>query len=109
MSVTVDTSGFDRFIPRIPSTLEAGADAGADTTVDLAKQIVPVSNDPPHTRDTIQKVGAGQSREVEAREAAIVIELGTSKMAARPFLMPAATSEATFQAMVNAVKRELGL
>lgn len=108
MAVTIDTSGFDRFLARIPGILDAGAGAAAEATVDQAKDNVPVSNDPPHTRDTIQvnNVGTGK-REVEAREAAVVIELGTRHMAARPFLMPAATSAETFEAFVDGVKSEL--
>lgn len=107
MSVTLDTSGFERILPHVPSALEAGVDDGADVTVAQAKQTVPVRTD--KTRNSIQKVGSGQVREVEAREGAIPIELGTSRMAARPFLMPAATSDETFEAIVESVKRGLGL
>lgn len=108
MPVEIDTSGFERFLARIPGMLNAGAGAAAEATVGQAKDNVPVSNDPPHTRDTIRTVniGTGQ-REVEAREAAIVIELGTRHMAARPFLMPAATSAETFEAFVDGAKGEL--
>jgi hypothetical protein len=108
MSVQLDTRGLDRLLNGLlDRALDAGADAGADKTVELAKANVVVGPDAPHTRDTIRKVSAGQVYEVQAEEAAIFIELGSSKMPARPFLLPAATDEATFQAIAEAVKEAI--
>lgn len=105
MDARVETVGFDRILAKIPELLDTGADASANTTVTIAQANVPVGPVAPHTRDTIAKVVVGEGvRQVQAEEAAIVIELGTRSMPARPFLLPAALDDATLQAFINAVK-----
>jgi hypothetical protein len=109
MSVQIETAGLDRLLSGVlEQALDDGAEAGAAHTVVLARQLVPVGPDAPHTRDTIaqHKVSEGV-REIGAEEAAIVIELGTSTMPARPFLMPAALDDGTFQAFADAVRDAL--
>lgn len=100
--------GLERLLAQLPAMLDDGADAGAEVTVQLAQANVPVGPDAPHTRDTIAKLVTGQGkREIEAKEAAIVIELGTRFMPTRPFLLPAAMSPEAFQAFADAVKDAL--
>ncbi|MBK9944212.1 MAG: hypothetical protein IPP13_21640 [Kouleothrix sp.] len=108
MSAEVTIDGFTRVLGNLPDMLNAGAQASAEKAVQLAKANVVVGKDPPHTRDTIEARRVGEAQyEVSAEEAAIFIELGTSKMPARPFLLPAATDAQTLEAFVDAVKAAL--
>ena len=108
MAVTIETAGLDRLFAALPGLLDNSAEAGADSTVRIARSTVTVGPDAPHTRDTIEAVKTGQGEcEVQAEEAAVVLELGTRHMPARPFLLPAATDDATVEAMVAAIKAGL--
>lgn len=108
MLTGADITRLERLLAKLPAILDEGADAGADVTVRIARANVPVGPDAPHTRDTIASVATEPGvREVEGKEAAIVIELGTRFMPARPFLLPAAMDAEVFRAFADAVKDAL--
>lgn len=116
---SADMGNFDQFLDRfgeeIIDELQKALDTVADKIVDEAKQLAPVRTG--ELRDSIHKAEPedkpGQDRlsidVVADAEHAVYVELGTSKMSAKPFLTPAFDhnqDEAT-TLMVNVIREHL--
>ncbi len=99
-SVSVDTSKLNEIIAKLPGNRDKIVKATAMHVLGEARKRAPVSKSPKqgrgHMRDNSLVVkGAGYTNVEFYAEYAPYVELGTWKMAARPFLKPAVEAEAT--------------
>jgi len=93
ISVSVDTTKLDAIIARLPGNRDKIVRATASHILGEARKRAPVATGA--LRDNSEVViGDGYTNVEFRQEYAAYVELGTHKMAARPFLTPAVEAEA---------------
>lgn len=107
ITVKIDMSRLQAVIARLPDGASFAAELGADAIESRAKQLAPVRTGA--LKNSIGKRNVGSWWYVVADiYYAIFVELGTRKMAARPYLVPAVDS-VDWRSIVAAVLRRIGL
>lgn len=105
IKIEIETNNSAAILAELESAIEKGLNKAGDIVVNRAKDIVPV--DTGALRDSISKEVEGSKLSVGATEDyAAYVELGTSKMGARPYLRPAIENNisAIKQAISEAMK-----
>ena len=107
--VTIDRKKLDRLILLLPVQLEAVLEIAARSIEGKAKQTVPVDTNATRGSIRVDNLGNFSRRIGPTTDYATYLEFGTSRMPARPYIVPAAESERPrLQAAVSAMLDRLG-